>query len=210
MSSHESFTDVAFYDAVTGWAIGAPKGSQSGAGEIIYSIDGGNTWYDQSTTDNALNALAVTPSGRVWAVGEGGAVYTADLSGAVQPSPSPAASPSASTLTTPAPATPAAPAGKANGTPWGLIIGLAAAGVVAGVLAALLIMRAIQRRAQQPPPGPPAPPAPPASPPPSPPPSEAAAGPDPSGTFGGCGPDARPAACRHGKRGGDAGGTSLR
>jgi photosystem II stability/assembly factor-like uncharacterized protein len=153
LTSQESFADVAFYDSITGWAVGSPKGSQSGAGVIIYSTDGGNTWYDQSTVDKALNAVAVTPSGRAWVVGEAGAAYTTDLSGATQPSasPNPPASTPASPTAARTPAAPSAPAGKASSTPWGLIIGLAAAGVVVGALAGYLIMRALQRRGQQPP-----------------------------------------------------------
>ena len=133
LASHESFADVAFYDSLTGWAVGAAKSGQSG-GVIIYSTDGGNSWYDQSTTDKALNAVAVTPSGRAWLVGEGGAVYTTDLSGPAQPSSNPSqgtGAPASPTSATASP-TPVAPAGTGNTTPWGLIIGLAAAGVMVG------------------------------------------------------------------------------
>ena len=178
LSSHESFEDVAFYDSVIGWAVGAPKGSPSGAGVIIYSTDGGHTWYDQNTTDKALHAIAVTPSGHAWIVGEGGAVYATDLGGPAQPSASPTASQGTISSVIPTPnrtsPAPVASAGKGNGTPWGFIIGLAAAGVVIGALAALLITRLMRRRGQQPPAGQPTPVGPPTLPSPTMPPPPAA------------------------------------
>ncbi len=59
--------DIAFKNADQGWAV-------TDEGEIIITSDGGATWNQQYQASNTLTALAMTPSGVGYAVGNNGLI----------------------------------------------------------------------------------------------------------------------------------------
>ena len=62
--------DVAFSDALNGWAVGS-------YGQTMRSADGGATWtIHPAPTEFTLRAVAHSASGAAWAVGEGGTILT--------------------------------------------------------------------------------------------------------------------------------------
>jgi len=65
-------SDVAFFDANNGWAVGS-------GGIIISTADGGTTWTLQdSGTSNTLYGIYPVTDTNVWAVGEGGTILNYD------------------------------------------------------------------------------------------------------------------------------------
>ncbi len=64
---------VVMADAAEGWL--ASTGSASGRGVIWRTTNGGVNWVEELTVGDLLHGLARSGSGRVWAVGEGGALY---------------------------------------------------------------------------------------------------------------------------------------
>ncbi len=66
------FNGVDFIDANTGWVVGDANG---GAGTIIYTSDGGDSWTSQDGgTSNSLNSVNAYSAWNVWAGGDSGTI----------------------------------------------------------------------------------------------------------------------------------------